>query len=140
MGTLSLFIQELKARGLDCDKIKFACAGTTPDACARKPSWLKESTTIEAADGSIIHSRGIDICNNNPIGEDLYIQTFLTNKLDSICKEIKRSSDRLSDASRHANIFVSHSYQARFDYWMATNNLFILGHSLSSWTLSYVMF
>ena len=41
MDALSLLIQELKARGLDCNKIKFACAGTTPDACARKPSWLK---------------------------------------------------------------------------------------------------
>ena len=42
LGALSLLIQELKARGLDCNRIKFACAGTTPDACARKPSWLKE--------------------------------------------------------------------------------------------------
>ena len=123
LGALSLLIQELKARGLDCNKIKFACAGTTPDACARKPSWLKEPTTVEATDGSIIHARGIDICNN-PIGEDLYVQTFLANKLDSICKEIKRSSDYLSDASRHANFLAFyHSYQARFDYWTATNNL-----------------
>ena len=68
LGALSLLIQELKARGLDCNKIKFACAGTTPDACARKPSWLKEPTTIEAADSSIIQARGIDICKN-PIGE-----------------------------------------------------------------------
>ena len=59
LGALSLLIQELKARGLDCNKIKFACAGTTPDACARKPSWLKEPTTLEATDGSIIHARGI---------------------------------------------------------------------------------
>jgi hypothetical protein len=28
LGALSLLIQELKARGLDCNKIKFACAGT----------------------------------------------------------------------------------------------------------------
>ena len=127
LGALSLLIQELKARGLDCNKIKFACAGTTPDACARKPSWLKEPTTMEATDGSIIHARGIDICNN-PIGEDLYVQTFLANKLDSICKEIKRSSDCLSDASRHANFLAFyHSYQARFDYWTATNNLVYTG-------------
>ena len=45
LGALSLLIQELKARGLDCNRIKIACAGTTPDACARKPSWLKEPTT-----------------------------------------------------------------------------------------------
>ena len=75
--------------------------------------------------GSIIHARGIDICNN-PIGEDLYVQTFLTNKLDSICKEFKRSSE--SDASRHANFLAFyHSYQARFDYWTATNNLVYTG-------------
>jgi hypothetical protein len=54
---MTVAIQELEARGLDCNKIKFACAGTTPDTCARKPSWLKEPTTIEAADGSIIHAR-----------------------------------------------------------------------------------
>ena len=47
---------------------------------------------MNAADGSIFHARGIDI-SNNPIGENLYIQTFLTNKLDSICEEIKQSSD-----------------------------------------------
>ena len=75
LGALSLLIQELKARGLDCNNIKFAFAGTTPDACARKPSWLKEPTTIEAADGSIIHAWGIDICNN-PIGEDLTFRHF----------------------------------------------------------------
>jgi hypothetical protein len=116
MGALSLLIQELKARGLDCNRIKFACAGTTQDACARKPSWLKEPTTIEATDGSIIHARGIDICNN-PIGEDLYVQTFLANKLESICKAIKESSDRLSASSRHANFLAFyHSYKARFDY------------------------
>ena len=80
LGALSLLFQELKARGLDCNKIKFACAGTTPDACARKPSWLKEPTTIEAADGSIIHARGIDICNN-PIGEDLKVQTFVLSTM-----------------------------------------------------------
>ncbi len=47
LGALSLIIQELKARGLDCTRIKFACAGTKPDACARKQLWLKEPTTIE---------------------------------------------------------------------------------------------
>ena len=83
--------------------------------------------TIEATDGSIVYARGIDICNN-PIGEELYVQTFLANKLDSICKEIKRSSDYLSDASRHANFLAFyHSYQARFDYWTATNNLVYTG-------------
>ena len=34
-GALSLLIQELKACGLDCNLIKFACAGTTPDSYAR---------------------------------------------------------------------------------------------------------
>ena len=65
---------------------------------------------------------------NIPIGEDLCVQTFSTNKLDSICKEIKRSSDCLSDASRHANFLAFyHSYQARFDYWTATNKLAFTG-------------
>ncbi len=78
---------------------------------------------MEATDGSIIHVRGIDFCNNS-IGEDLYVQTFFTNKLDSICKEVKRSSDRLSDASRYSNFLAFyHSYQARFNNWTATNNL-----------------
>ena len=53
---------------------------------------------------------------------------FLPNKLDCICKEIKRSSDCLSDASRHANFLAFyHSYQARFDYWTATNDLVFTG-------------
>ena len=103
VGALSLLVQELKDCGLECNLTKFACAGTTPDACAKKPAWLSEPTAIQTADGSLIQARGIDICNN-PIGEDLYVETFLANKLDSICKEIKKSSDSLSASSRHENI------------------------------------
>jgi hypothetical protein len=37
-------------------------------------------------------------------------------------------SDCLSDASRHANFFAFYrSYQARLDYWTATNNLVYTG-------------
>jgi hypothetical protein len=123
VGALSYLVQELRKCGLECVLPKFACVGTTPDACAKRPSWLVEPTSIKTADGTIIQARGIDICNN-PIGEDLYVETFLANKLDSICKAIKQSSDRLSASSRHANFLAFyHSYQARFDYWMMTNNL-----------------
>ena len=122
-GALSCLIQKLKDCGSECTQPKFACVGTTPDACAMRPSWLLEPTSIQTSDGSIIQARGIDICNN-PIGEDLYVETFLANKFDSICKAIKQSSDRLSASSRHANFLAFyHSYQARFDYWMMTNNL-----------------
>ena len=127
VGALSLLVQELKDRGLECNLTKFACAGTTPDACAKKPSWLSEPTSIQTADGLLIQARGIDIWNN-PVGEDLSVETFLANKLDNICKAIKKSSDSLSASSRHANFLAFyHSYQARFDYWMATNNLVLTG-------------
>jgi hypothetical protein len=46
------------------------------------------------------------------------------NKLESICKainRIKQFSDSLSASSSHANFLTF--YQARFDYWMVTNNL-----------------
>ncbi len=36
LGALSLLIQELKDRGLECDSTKLACVGTTPDVCAFK--------------------------------------------------------------------------------------------------------
>ena len=43
LGALSLLIQELKARGLDCNKIKLACGRTTPDArCLRKEAIVAE--------------------------------------------------------------------------------------------------
>ena len=46
------------------------------------------------------------------------------NKLESICKAIKQSSDSLSASSRHANFLAFyHSYHARFDHWIATNNI-----------------
>ena len=127
MGALSLLIQELNKCGLECNLPKFACVGTTPDACAKRPSWLSEPTSIQTADGSIIQARGIDICNN-PVGEDIYVETFLATKLESICNAIKQSSDSLSASSRHANFLAFyHSYQARFDYWTATNNLVFTG-------------
>ena len=127
MGALSLLIQELKKCGLECNLPKFACVGTTPDACAKRPSWLLEPTSIQTADGSIIQARGTDICNN-PVGEDIYVETFLATKLESICNAIKQSSDSLSASSRHANFLAFyHSYQARFDYWTATNNLVFTG-------------
>ena len=127
VGALTLLDVKLKDCGHECNLTKFACVGTTPDACAKKPSWLSEPTSIQTTDGSIIQARGIDICNN-PIGEDLYVETFLANKLESICKAIKHSSDSLSVSSHHANFLAFyHSYQARFDYWMATNNLVFTG-------------
>ncbi len=80
MGALSLLIQELKARGLDCNKIKCACAGTMPPCLHKeismKPSWLKEPMTIEAANGSIIHAWGIDVLQQSywrrPLRSDIF--------------------------------------------------------------------
>jgi len=101
---------------------------------------LLEPTSIQTYDGSIIQARAIDICNN-PIGEGKNVEIFLANKLDSICKAIKQSSDCPSASSRHADFFAFyHSYQARFDYWMATNNIIFLVLLPLSWMHFCVMF
>ena len=44
---------------------------------------MNESTTIVDKDGNIMHARGIDVCEN-PIGEDIFVQTYLVSKIESI--------------------------------------------------------
>ena len=66
-GALSALLGGLKARGLTAYSDKFACLGTTPDACLGKPDWLKAPTSFIDRNGNVTEARGIDICNN-PIG------------------------------------------------------------------------
>ena len=64
-----------------------------------------------------IHPSGIILSEKT-----FFVQTFLTNKFETIYKKITQSSDRLSATSRQANFLAFyHSYQGRFDYWMAGN-------------------
>ena len=122
-GALSALLDGLKARGLTANKDKFACLGTTPDACLGKPDWLKEPTSFMDRNGSVTEARGIDICNN-PIGEKPFVQAFLADKLDSICCAITNTSTALRSTSSHADFFAFYySFQSRWDYWCATNNL-----------------
>ena len=50
-GALTVLIEQLEARGLSMAEDKFECAGSTVDACAGKPCWLKESTAFTVGDG-----------------------------------------------------------------------------------------
>eukprot|EP00614_Pseudopedinella_elastica_P019019 CAMPEP_0172649910 /NCGR_PEP_ID=MMETSP1068-20121228/242027_1 /TAXON_ID=35684 /ORGANISM="Pseudopedinella elastica, Strain CCMP716" /LENGTH=114 /DNA_ID=CAMNT_0013464271 /DNA_START=412 /DNA_END=757 /DNA_ORIENTATION=+ len=45
-GTLETLLADLKDVGLDPDLTKLQLLGTTPDACANKPAWLKETFII----------------------------------------------------------------------------------------------
>ena len=122
-GALSVLLDGLEARGLTANKEKFACLGTTPDACFGKPDWLKEPTTFTDRNGNITEARGIDICNN-PIGEKPFVQAYLTDKLENICCAIIKASTALRSTSSHAVYFAFYySFQSRWDYWSATNNL-----------------
>ena len=122
-GALSVLLDGLKARGLEPNPDKFACLGTTPGACLGKPDWLTEPTSFMDTNGNVTEARGIDICNN-PIGEKTFVQAYLTDKLDSICCAIIKASAALNTSNLHAD-FLSfyYSYQSRWDYWCATNNL-----------------
>jgi hypothetical protein len=54
----------------------------------------------------------------------LYVKSFLRNKFKDICNAIEASSSALNASSSHADFLAFHySYQARFDYWLSTNNL-----------------
>ena len=72
-GALSVLLDGLEARGLTANKEKFACLGTTPDACFGKPDWLKVSISFTDRNGNISEARGIDIFNN-PISEKSFVQ------------------------------------------------------------------
>jgi len=52
-GALSALLDGLKARGLYANQDKFACLGTTPDACLGKPDWLKEPTSFTDRNGKL---------------------------------------------------------------------------------------
>ena len=52
----------------------------------------------------------------------------MANTLERVCKAIRQPSDSLSASSRHADFLAFyHSYRARYDYWMATNNIIYTG-------------
>jgi len=97
--------------------------GTTEDACDNKPDWLNEPKSIMRKDGTTVQARGISICKN-PIGEGEFVKTYLANKFEDIRSAITRSFDALLPSSPHAAYLAFYySFQARFDYWLATNNL-----------------
>ena len=112
------------ALGLKVNLAKCNCFGTTPEACADKPDWLQEPSRLLDKTGNVLaEARGISICNC-PIGEPLYVKSFLLNKFKDICSAIEASSSALNASSSHADFLAFHySYQARFDYWLSTNNL-----------------
>ena len=67
-------------------------------------------------------ARGIVICEN-PIGEEDFVMIFLDNKFETICSAIKKSFNALSESNPHETyLALYYSYQARFDYWLATNS------------------
>ena len=80
---------------------KFQALGSTPEACANKPEWLRESITIEMHDGVIVQARGIEICKN-PIGENDYTCTHLTKKFTNMSSAINNNYIALSKVSPHA--------------------------------------
>ena len=103
---------------------KCKCYGTTPDACQGKPDWLDEPKSLLDKSGNVlVEARGISVCNC-PIGEPEYVKAFLRSKFEDICSAIEKSSKTLNSSSSHADFLAFHySYQARFDYWLSTNNL-----------------
>jgi hypothetical protein len=71
----------------------------------------------------LVEARGISVCNC-PIGEPEHVKAFLRSKFEDICSAIEKSSKTLNSSSSHADFLAFHySYQARFDYWLSTNNL-----------------
>ena len=101
------------ALGLKVNLAKCNCFGTTPEACADKPDWLQEPSRLLDKTGNVLaEARGISICNC-PIGEPLYVKSFLRNKFKDICSAIEASSSALNASSSHADFLAFHySYQA----------------------------
>jgi len=122
-GALDFILKRLAERGLTPNQDKFQTLGSTHDACAGKPLWLQEPSTITGHDGVDVRARGIEMCKN-PIVEEQYVKTFLVKKFKDICSAIHKISQALLPLSPHATYLAFiYSYQARFDYWLATNNL-----------------
>ena len=58
---------------------------------------------------------GIDFFKN-PIGEDIYVQTYLVSKIESICSAIQRSCEALLPSSSHATYLAFYFlFQCRFE-------------------------
>ena len=56
--------------------------------------------------------------------KDIYVQTYLVSKIESIRSAIQRSCEALLPSSSHATYLAFYfSFQSRFDYWLATNYL-----------------
>ena len=122
-GCLSFLIEKLEERGLTVNLSKCSALGSTPGACGGKPDWLKEPKTILDKDNNTVHARGIDICKN-PIGEDIYVKTYLDTKFESIRSAIQKSCEALLPSSSHAAFLAFYySFQSRWDYLLSTNYL-----------------
>ena len=122
-GCLAFLIEALEDRGHTINQNKCLALGSTPGACGDKPAWLNEPTTIVDNHGNIVHARGIDVCKN-PIGEDIFVQTYLVSKIESIRSAIQKSIKALLPSSSHATYLAFYySFQCRFDYWLSTNYL-----------------
>ena len=123
-GALGFLIDKLEGDcGLTINRSKCAVFGTTPDACAPKPTWLPEPTSFKDDNGVLVETgaRGIVICQN-PIGEINFVQTFLHHKFQSICSVINKSFSTLLLKDKHVAFQAFYySLQARFDFWLSTN-------------------
>ena len=114
-GALAFILSHLKDRGLTPNQGKCQALGSTPNACANKPDWLREPITIENHDGVMVEARGIKIYKN-PIGENDYSCTHLTKKFTNISSAINNSYIALSKVSPHAAyLALIFSYQNLFD-------------------------
>ena len=126
-GALGFLVKQLEACGQTMNLNKFACVGSTPDACSGKPVWLDESTEVTDKDGNVIaHARGIMICKN-PVGEPAYIETALKVKFENISSAITKSSNALLSTDPHAAFLAfTYSYQCRADYFVNTNSVSVI--------------
>ncbi len=93
-GCLSLLIEKLEERELTVNLSKCSALGSTPGAWGGKPGWLKEPKTILDKDNNAVHARGIDICKN-PIGEEIYVKTYLDTKFESIRSATQKSCEEI---------------------------------------------
>jgi hypothetical protein len=111
----------MQHRGLTINEDKYQLLATSDEAREMIPGEYASRqsfiVTIDPVKEHETKAYSIEICNV-PIGDAPFVASCLQTKFQQKCNEIKKSSNALSSADRHASFqALLFSFQARFDYW-----------------------
>lgn len=123
-GALDSLLKSLREEaGCTPQLTKLKALGTLPESCQNMPNYIERPCVQyeDPATGTVAYSFGLEVCGA-PIGEDIYVLDWLSEKGTSIASTISTTSAKLAALDLQvAQTVLTYSLQNRSDYIMATN-------------------